>query len=229
MTTLVESGTGRAAVWRLLSLGFARPSAESVAEVEALAEAVLELGGGLPAIEKLLGAIRASAPEDLEAESQALFGGTVAVAPYEGSYELDPVRQGRQLADVAGFYGAFGAEAHGPAAERPDHVGCELEFLAFLELERLLLAESGDEAGADLVDEIEGTFVRDHAGRWLPAFFGEVRQAARAGSAFAALAALGELVVADELERRGLEPSPLPRRRARLSVEQDAFDCGPAS
>ena len=126
MTTLVESGTGRAAVWRLLSLGFARPSAESVAEVEALAEAVLELGGGLPAIEKLLGAIRASAPEDLEAESQALFGGTVAVAPYEGSYELDPVRQGRQLADVAGFYGAFGAEAHGPAAERPDHVGCEL-------------------------------------------------------------------------------------------------------
>jgi TorA maturation chaperone TorD len=153
----------------------------------------------------------------------------VAVAPYEGSYEVDPVRQGRQLADVAGFYRAFGAEAHGPAAERPDHVGCELEFLAFLELERMLLAESDDEAGADLVDEIAGSFVRDHAGRWLPTFFAGVREVTKAGSTFAALAALGERAVAEELERRGLEPSALPRRHARLSVEQDAFDCGTAS
>ncbi|MGH3077487.1 MAG: TorD/DmsD family molecular chaperone [Gaiellaceae bacterium] len=228
MTTLVESGTGRAALWRLLSLGSAHPSAESFAEVEALAEAVLELEGS-PAVGELLAAIRASTPEELEAERQSLFGGSVAVAPYEGSYEVDPVRQGRQLADVAGFYRAFGAEAHGPAAERPDHVGCELEFLAFLELERMLLAESDDESGADLVDEIAGSFVRDHAGRWLPAFFAGVREAAKAGSVFAALAALGERAVAEEVERRGVEPSPLPRRHARLSVEQDAFDCGAAS
>jgi nitrate reductase assembly molybdenum cofactor insertion protein NarJ len=69
VTTLVESGTGRAALWRLLSLGFAYPSAESFAEVEALAEAVLELGGS-PAVGELLAAIRASTPEELEAERQ---------------------------------------------------------------------------------------------------------------------------------------------------------------
>ena len=227
-TTFVESGTTRAATWRLLSLGFARVTPESLAEVEALAEGVLELSGP-PEVAQLLGAIGRSTPEDLEAERQALFGGTVAVAPYEASYELDPVRQGRELADVAGFYRAFGARAGGPASERPDHVGCELEFLAFLELRRLLLAESGNEAGAELVDEIEAAFLRDHAARWLPAFFAGVRAAARPGSAFVALAELGELVVGDELDRRGLEPSPLPSRGPRLDVEQDAFDCGTAS
>jgi TorA maturation chaperone TorD len=225
VTAAVESGTGRAALWRLLSLGFVPPSRESLAEVEALADGVLALEGS-PELEEVLETLRSAQLQDLEAEYQSLFGGKVAVAPYEGSYELDPLRQGRQMADVAGFYRAFGAEAQGPAAERPDHLGCELEFLAFLELERLLAAERGDEDAAELVDEIVDTFLRDHAGRWLPTFFAGVRATAAAGSAFAALAVVGERVVAEELARRALEPSPLPRRHGTLSVEQDTFGCG---
>jgi TorA maturation chaperone TorD len=225
MTAAVESGTGRAALWRLLSLGFVPPSRESRAEVEALAEGVLALEPS-PELEELVEALRSVRLPDLEAEYQSLFGGKVAVAPYEGSYELDPLRQGRQMADVAGFYRAFGAEAQGPAAERPDHVGCELEFLAFLELELLVAAERSDAAAAELVDEILDTFLGDHAGRWLPTFFAEVRATAAESSAFAALAVVGERVLEEELARRALEPSPLPRRHAALSVEQDAFTCG---
>lgn len=224
-TAVAESSAVRSALWRLLSLGFAPPSPETLSEVEALAEGVLGIGGP-PEVTDLLTALRASRPDDLRAEYQSLFGGKVAVAPYEGSYEVDPLRQGRQMADIAGFYRAFGAEAQGPASERPDHLGCELEFLSFLELKRLLESEAGEESEAELVDEVAEAFLRDHAGRWLPTFFAEVRSKASADSVFATLAVVGERVVAGELERRTLEPASLPRRHPEISVERDSFDCG---
>jgi hypothetical protein len=76
------------------------------------------------------------------------------------------------------------------------------------------------------VDEVAETFLRDHAGRWLPTFFAEVRSRASADSVFATLAVVGERVVAEELERRTLEPASLPRRHPVISVERDSFDCG---
>jgi len=166
--------------------------------------------------------------ERLSAVYQRLFGGKVQVPPYEGSYELDPIRQGRQMADIAAFYRAFGAEAHGPAAERPDHVGCELEFLAFLELRRLAAVEEGDETGAEIVDEITTTFLGDHAGRWLPTFLGDVSEAAAHSPVHRTLAVLGAGALEGELVRRGIEPAPLTRRHARLAVEADSLDCGTA-
>jgi TorA maturation chaperone TorD len=225
-TAAVSPGVERAAFWRLLSLGFAPPREETLAEVEALSEALRDCGDR-PEVDDLLAAIGSTTLEALATEHQRLFGGTVLVAPYEGSYELDPVRQGREMADVAAFYRAFGAEAHGPVAERPDHVGCELEFLAFLELRSLAAVDEGDDDGAELVERIAASFLCDHPGRWLPAFFGAVREAARtAGPFYRALAALGSRVVADELDRRDLEPTPLPQRHERLAVERDSFDCG---
>ena len=47
-------------------------------EVEALAEGMLGIGGP-PEVEDLLAALRSSRGDDLEAEYQSLFGGTVAV------------------------------------------------------------------------------------------------------------------------------------------------------
>jgi len=226
VTVAAETGVGAAARWRLLSLGFIPPSEETVAEVQVLAEALAERSDAPSELRDLLAEIRSTNVERISALYQALFGGAVLVPPYEGSYELDPIRQGRQLADVAAFYRAFGAEAHGPAAERPDHAGCELEFLAFLELRRLQALDEGDEAGAALVDGIAATFLHDHAGRWLPTFFGEVREAAAQAPVYRTLAALGARTVEEELTRRGIETAPPPARRVRLSVEADSLECG---
>jgi TorA maturation chaperone TorD len=227
VTVAASSPTARSALYRLLSLGFAPPSAETLAELAELADALAELPGLPPELADVRGWTRSARVDDLAGAYQWLFGGSVRVAPYEGSYELDPIRQGRQLADVAGFYRAFGAEADGPAAERPDHAGCELEFLSFLELRALTAAEEGDEAGAALVEEIAGQFLRDHAARWLPTFFAQVRNTGAGGAPFyRALAALGERVLVEELARRGLEVAPLPAGRRRLAVEGDSFECG---
>lgn len=223
MTTTVHASVELAATWRLLSLGFAPPTEETLAEVDALVDALVH-GGPAGEVFEVARALRTAPVETHGTQFAALFGGTVRVAPYEGSYELDPIRQGRQMADVAAFYRAFGAEAHGPHAERPDFVGCELEFLSFLELRRLAALEAGED-GVDVLDGFRDAFLADHAGRWLPTFFEEVAREAPARSLYAALAALGARTLADELERRGVDPSPLPAR-VRSAVETDTFACG---
>jgi hypothetical protein len=45
MTTAARDGVGLAAAWRLLSLGLAPPTEETLAEVESLAEALMEVDG----------------------------------------------------------------------------------------------------------------------------------------------------------------------------------------
>jgi TorA maturation chaperone TorD len=227
VTTATQGGVGLAALWRLLSLGFSSPTEETVAEVEVLADGLVEADARHPA-EGVLHAVRESELDELATQFAALFRGNVLVPPYEGSYEIDPIRQGRQMADVAAFYRAFGAEAGGPAIERPDFVGCELEFLSFLELRHLAALESVEE-GTELLAEIGDAFLTDHAGRWLPTFFADVEREAVDAPFYRELAALGARVIADELSRRDLEPSPLPRRRTRSSVERDSFECGEAS
>jgi TorA maturation chaperone TorD len=215
-----------AALWRLLSLGFTPPTTETVAEVEVLAEGLLEIESS-PEIEEVIAATRGASVEELATQFHELFGGTVRVSPYEGSYELDPVRQGRQMSDVAAFYRAFGAEPNGPGAERPDFVGCELEFLSFLELRRLTAVEAGEDV--ELLDEIAASFLTDHAGRWLPTFFAEVQAAASNASYHSVLAGVGARMLDDELARRGILPAALPHRTTRSSVEIDAFECGSAA
>ena len=223
MTVTAAPEVRLAALWRLLSLGFTPPTETTLAEVEALAEGLRELEPS-PEIDDLLAASQESVVDELAAQFFGLFGGTVQVSPYEGSYELDPIRQGRQMADVAAFYRAFGAEPNGPAAERPDHAGCELEFLAFLELRRLAAAESDEDV--ELLDEIGASFLTDHAGRWLPTFFAGLREAAVRAPFYRALSTLGSRALGDALARRKLEPARLPRRPSRSSVESDSFECG---
>ena len=222
MTTAVRDGVGLAAAWRLLSLGLAPPTEETLAEVETLAEALAEFNAS-PELNDVLEAVGNVEPGEAAAQYAALFLGRVLVAPYEGSYELDPTRLGRQMSDVAAFYRAFGAEAHGPAAERPDFVGCELEFLSFLELRRVAAVEA-DEDGVDILERLRDLFLADHAGRWMPTFFAEVSSAAE-GSLYGALAVYGTSVVRGELGRLGIEPSSLPRRPG-SSLDADAFACG---
>jgi TorA maturation chaperone TorD len=226
-TTVVAPGAEVAtvALWRLLSLGLAQPTVDLLDLVDGLAEGVAELPSAPAGLAALREALAGSSPESIAIAQGRLFGRTVQVAPYEGSYEDDPFRQARQMSDVAGFYRAFGAEAHGPAFERPDHAGCELEFLAFLGARRLAAAEAGRADEVDLCLEVEETFLREHAGRWLPGFFRAIQKAAP--DAFhAALGALGAEVVVAELARRGIEPEPFGPRARRLAVEADELECG---
>lgn len=113
---------------------------------------------------------------DLEmapAAAKSLERGSVPL--YETSYEGGRGSPGGatfQMADIAGFYRAFGFEASG---ERPDHVVPELEFLALLLMKEAYARISGDAEGAEVCASARGKFVAQHLGEWLPDFAGRVR------------------------------------------------------
>jgi TorA maturation chaperone TorD len=118
-----------------------------------------------------------------------------------------------ELADVAGFYRAFGVELR-PGTERPDHLGAELEFMQLLAAkEALALGDEGDGERAELCREAARAFLRDHLGRWVKAFADAVE--AGAGEPFyRAAARLLASFVAHEVAR--LDPdgaAPPPVRR----------------
>lgn len=216
-----------AALLRLLSLALApAPGAQTAAAdlARALADGPDEDGVDLAPFADVL---EATPPTAWAAARQRLFAGAVALAPYESSYERDPFRQARVIADVAGFYRAFGAGAHGPAAERPDHAGAQLEFLALLAERRVAALEAGDDELAERIREVEDAFLDEHAGRWLPGFF-RALAAASAGSPLGLLGVVGEQVIVAELLARGLDGISRPALdRARpTAVEQDDLPCG---
>jgi TorA maturation chaperone TorD len=215
----------RALALRVLSLGLAPPSRGTLDEVDLLAASLVERCVLEDDLELLRASLLEESVDEVAAAHSRLFGGNVAVPPYEGSYESDPFRQARQLADVAGFYAAFGAGAAGPAAERADHAGAELEFLAFLALRRVDALAHGREDEAALCREIEASFLATHAGRWLPLFFRSV--AAAADDQFhVALALLGERVVLDAVAWHGVTVEPAPTGRGRrTAVEGDDMAC----
>jgi TorA maturation chaperone TorD len=135
--------------------------------------------------------------------------------PYETEYHPneDTFFRSQQMADVAGFYRAFGVHPGASRHERPDHVALELEFAALLlRLERLAgVGEAAAEAAQlrDTCRHARAAFVRDHLAWWVPSFSLALRHKAEAGlyeRAGRALAALMPI----ERARLGIEAPSLP-------------------
>lgn len=131
--------------------------------------------------------------------------------------------KGHDLADLAGFYRAFGLELDtDEQREMLDHVAVELEFYGVLLLKQAVLTEAGDDEGQAVVEAARKAFLTDHLGRFVSAIAAQPAVAADPvyGPTFAWCAAL----VADECARLGVTPAPLdffPGLR-----EPDDVDCG---
>ncbi len=150
------------------------------------------------------------APRDeLRAEYDRAFGLVVPkdCPPYETEYypTRDVFARSQQMADVAGFYRAFGIEPARSSPERPDHLALELEFMAFLlTKKRLARADAetlpGADERADVCDRTQRAFFRDHLAWWVPSFAAGLRR--RAGGGYhGALADVLAAWVASECRR----------------------------
>lgn len=131
--------------------------------------------------------------------------------------------KGNDLADLAGFYSAFGLtldteELH----EMHDHVAVELEFYGVLLLKQALLIEQGDSEGVAIVLDARRKFLTDHLGSFVAAI--AAQPAVCTEPAYGPVFAWCAEMVAHECASLGVTPAPLdffPELR-----EPDEVECG---
>jgi TorA maturation chaperone TorD len=175
--------------------------------------------------------------EELRAEYDRLFGLVLAreCPPNETEYHpsSEPFFRSQQLADIAGFYRAFGLDPSSADAERPDHLGLELEFMALLLMKKRLTLASPDEGPeaaerARVCDEAQRNFFREHLAWWVPAFATGLRRKAGHGFYAAAGQVLAALVPA-ERSRLGVDTPPVPVQPARIERPEEQAGCAGCS
>lgn len=235
-TAVVEAAraAARADIYALLARAFQAPSEAFLSDCAAgrigsrLSDGVAVLGrrglGG--AFDRFARAAVAAGP-GLPADHVRVFGyvNSLVCPPYETEYTAGHIfMKTSQMADVAGFYRAFGLQMGEDLGERPDHVGAELEFMQVLALKEALALERGEVEHATIARRAQRLFLRDHLARWTPVFAERVTSQAGTGSFYAALAGLLRAFVSREASRLRVRPRPLTRE-AGFEAPPGPMDC----
>ncbi|MBI3327120.1 MAG: molecular chaperone TorD family protein [Nitrospinae bacterium] len=148
---------------------------------------------------------------DLQAEYRDIFGHTMGLecAAYETLYGSEDIFQEVQaLADIAGWYRAFGLMVAPEAKERVDHIGVELEFMYVLAYKEAYALERDAMDRAQLCVEAEAKFLQEHLGRWGPLFARLLGKGAHDGF-YRGLAQGLDAFLGMELARFEIDPLPL--------------------
>jgi TorA maturation chaperone TorD len=182
----------------------------------------------VPIVARLIEIARKSTLEDLDGARQRLFGHTAhgQVPPYETEYGLDDLfRQSQELADIGGFYNAFGLAVASSAHERQDHIGAECEFMAFLSFREARALSAGDTKTFQVVRDAGRSFLKDHLGRFGRAFARSLRK--EAGQPFYRTTAdlLFAFLTAESFVF-GLPPGPESIRLSWIKEDNAPMACG---
>lgn len=236
-----RSAVARCYVYRLIAAAFDYPTKEvwnwlcETATRDALRIATTVLGSEpqlQAAVDAFTRELRASDFEDFLTCYLSMFGhaarGPNPMNEIEyGDLKADPLIQPHRLADLAAFYHAFGLNVTGDASERQDHICIELEFMAVLSAKEAYALEHGlcSESLAT-VRQAQKQFLREHLGRWLPAFTRRLTRAAGTG-VLTALSNLTREFVLAECARVAVNPGLDDIALRRVSAaEALCADCG---
>ncbi|HEY5538099.1 MAG TPA: molecular chaperone TorD family protein [Thermoplasmata archaeon] len=166
----------------------------------------------------------------LNAEALPTLLAKAAAPPYETEYGMAHVFMKVQtMADVAGFYRAFGLDFAAGGRERPDHLAAEFEFLHFLLLMQASALVDGRRTEFLAVRRAETTFLREHLGAWGPAYLDKVATF-DPGSAAARVAHVAARFVQTESRRlRVTTRRALPVQNPQPAPETERELCEPKS
>ena len=155
--------------------------------------------------------------DDIRADYLSLFDTGRKISPYETEYMAEKVsRKPFELADIAGFYSAFG---FGPTEdirnkESLDHISIELEFMAILTWKEAHAREMKQDENLNIVQDARMKFFEEHLAKW--GFF-YCRQVCNLSESnyFVGLAGILQLVLNLECERYMLDISLFDKEMAR--------------
>ena len=154
-----------------------------------------------------------------------LLGGSKC-PPYETEYVPSKFafQRSNMLADIAGFYHAFGLQTATSHPDRPDHVALECEFVAQL-LELQWQAHQSASPDASLREEVCQSaikqFLQEHVVWWLPALARLLARQDPEGF-YEAVAGFLAALVAAERAMAGIEP---PHQSAEPSPIETLDEC----
>ena len=228
----------RSAVWEGLALGFRPPTAETIARLagpegaRALADAAAVVDDyedpGVVALVRGLASDPAPPLAELGAAYGRLFGHTArgAIPPYETEYGEDSQFQPqREMSDLAAFFRAFGLARRPDARERADHVACQCEFMLVLARKEAHALEIADAAMIEATRRAARLFLRDHLGRWAPAFGHKLAREDPRGF-YGALGRLCAALLKAECRRAGVAAGPALLRLRSTETPDVPMACG---
>lgn len=155
----------RSQLYAFLSSGFLYPLENWLDDRPDLSLILVDLGLG----EVEIPSWRLELP-GLQAAHRHALGLTGSLC-YETEYGLpNEYRQSYELADIAGFYRAFGFTVGGKQRERPDHLSMQLEFMYVLTLMEAYALEQANAERVEICQQAQGRFLQDHLGRWIGLF-----------------------------------------------------------
>ena len=168
---------------------------------------------------------------DLRSDYALVFGYTIGKAcpPYETEWGTTHIfNQTQELADISGFYRAWGLGISDQAHARLDHLSVELEFMSYVALKEAYALDGGQEENLDVCRQVQAKFLSEHLGTWVPAFMCRLESLAVESSFYRFLAQALSKFLAWEVEQMGLDVVPLKSAepsRPGCGVESPAGGC----
>ena len=178
----------RAAWFKVFSLLFRYPNDELI---ELLKDGVSELPTEVLKTEMRINAepfrraVADATAEQITLEYSSLFTGAGLCRANENDYEKLSFSMTEKLADVAGFYQAFGFEVQDDIGERPDFISTELDFINLLLLKQAYAVKNGWSEQAGISADALNRFIEEHFVRWVPKLCYALRELASEGGIYA--------------------------------------------
>jgi DMSO reductase family type II enzyme chaperone len=232
-----QKALARSGLYSFLSRGFAYPTEEYLQEIKTgSASRQLKtwascLGGGFSkSVEALCGALeREIAPlnlREMEGGYNRIFAMGLLCPHHETFYNTPHVfMKSQELADIQGFYKAFGLILAEEEKEQADFIGTELEFMHVLCFKEYHSIGKGEEDKAELCREAQAKFLEGHLGTWAEAFSKTLSAAAHMDY-FVTLGRLLEEFVDFDCQYLGITPKRVQLPEQGWKQEAEPFTCG---
>jgi TorA maturation chaperone TorD len=160
-----QSLTVRSGIYALLAHGFLQPDRNTVEFFHRCNEIQLNKDELMSSrLAEVVASAHSAGLDELQQAYIQVFDPVHGPFPYEVEHKKGhEYAKAQIMADVMGFYRAFGVE---PRADRADHIAAELEFMHLLTLKEAHALKAGQADKAELCREAQQKFLREHLLTW---------------------------------------------------------------